>query len=59
MKTNAKVYVMVDGEGRIKLGHSVNPAARSKQMPRPVTLVHETDAGYYTCSNPGVKPYAD
>ena len=43
MKTNAKVYVMVDGEGRIKLGHSVNPAARSKQMPRPVTLVHETD----------------
>ena len=43
MKTNAKVYVMVDGEGRIKLGHSVNPTARSKQMPRPVTLVHETD----------------
>ena len=34
---------MVDGEGRIKLGHSVNPTARSKQMPRPVTLVHETD----------------
>lgn len=43
MKTNAKVYVMVDSEGRIKLGHSVNPTARSKQMPRPVTLVHETD----------------
>jgi len=43
MKTNAKVYVMVDSEGRIKLGHSVNPAARSKQMPRAVTLVHETD----------------
>lgn len=43
MKTNAKVYVMVDSEGRIKLGHSVNPAARSKQMPRAVTVVHETD----------------
>lgn len=43
MKTNAKVYVMVDGEGRIKLGHSNNPARRSKQMVRPVTLVHETD----------------
>lgn len=41
MKTNAKVYVMVDSEGRIKLGHSVNPAARSKQMPRAVTVVHE------------------
>jgi hypothetical protein len=34
---------MVDSEGRIKLGHSVNPAARSKQMPRAVTVVHETD----------------
>lgn len=43
MKTNARIYIMVDNEGRIKLGHSVNPAARSKQMPRPVTLVHETD----------------
>lgn len=29
MKTNAKIYVMVDGDGRIKLGHSVNPTARS------------------------------
>lgn len=43
MKTNARIYIMVDNEGRIKLGHSVNPTARSKQMPRPVTLVHETD----------------
>ena len=43
MKTNARIYIMVDNEGRIKLGHSVNPMARSKQMPRPVTLVHETD----------------
>lgn len=43
MKTNARVYVMVDAEGRIKLGHSINPEARSKQMPRPVTLVHQTD----------------
>ncbi len=34
MKPNAKVYVMVDSEGRIKLGHSVNPAARSKQIRR-------------------------
>lgn len=43
MKTNAKVYVMVDNDGRIKLGHSIDPAKRSKQMVRPVTLVHETD----------------
>ena len=40
---NAKVYVMRDASGMVKLGVSANPERRSKQFGRPVDLVHETD----------------
>lgn len=43
MKTNAKIYVMRGEDGSLKLGHSKNPATRSKQLGRAVEIVHQTD----------------
>lgn len=43
MKTNAKLYVMADAAGMVKLGHSRNPSKRSKQIGKGITLLHETD----------------
>lgn len=43
MKTNAKIYVMRAEDGTLKLGHSVDPERRAKQVGRAVEVVHETD----------------
>lgn len=43
MRTNAKIYVMRAEDGTLKLGHSVDPARRSKEVGRVVEIVHETD----------------
>lgn len=43
MRTNAKVYVMRSPEGALNLGHSVDPARRSRQLGRDIAVVHETE----------------
>lgn len=43
MKTNAKIYVMKAHDGTIKLGHSVDPIRRSRQIGKMVSVVHQTD----------------
>lgn len=43
MKTNAKIYVMRADDGTLKLGHSIDPARRSKNVGRSVEVVYETD----------------
>lgn len=42
MRTNARIYVMRAPDGALKLGHSVNPERRAKQLGNP-DLVHQTD----------------
>lgn len=43
MKTNAHIYVMKAEDGTLKLGHSVAPTRRAKELDRPVEIVHQTD----------------
>ncbi len=43
MRTNARIYVMRAEDGSLKLGHSKKPAARARQIGRPVEVVHQTD----------------
>jgi len=43
MRQNAKIYVMQDSNGTIKLGHSKSPERRAKELGVPVTIVHQTD----------------
>ena len=42
MKKNANIYVMTDGTS-LKVGHSIAPQARAKQIGRPVDILHLTD----------------
>ena len=43
MSKGAKIYVMKADDGRLKLGISVNPEARAKQIGVPVSIIHQTD----------------
>lgn len=42
MKQNAKVYVMQDAGGSIKIGHSTTPSKRAKEVGRSVRVVFES-----------------
>jgi hypothetical protein len=43
MRTNAKVYVMRAEDGSLKVGHSIAPSKRARDIGRHVQVVHETD----------------
>jgi len=43
VRTNARVYIMKSDDGRLKIGHSVDPSRRSKQLGVAVSIMHETD----------------
>jgi len=43
MRQNAKIYIMRASDGTIKLGHSVCPERRAKELGVPVDIVHQTD----------------
>mgnify|MGYP000877176242 CR=1 FL=1 len=42
MRRNARIYIMKDRDGRLKLGHSVNPERRAKVLGNP-EIVYQTD----------------
>lgn len=44
MRTNAKIYVMRDGNGLLKLGMSADPHRRAREIGKGISVVHETDS---------------
>ena len=43
MRKNARLYIMEADDGTLKLGHSVAPSRRAKELRRAVSIVHTTD----------------
>lgn len=43
MRMNARIYVMRAEDGTLKLGHSRNPAARAKNVGKPVEVIYQSE----------------